>query len=397
MKRTIYVVDDQPEVLETTVMILRALMPDAEVTGFTQPRGALAAVQTSPPDLILTDQLMPDMRGGELLEEVRRIAPSTLRVVMSGYVSLDKLTTTTSAHQYMAKPFDGMKLKAMLARIFAAQERFADAGLRRVVTEMRTLPSLPQVHQTLLAELEDNRNAAAAIGQMVAQDAGLSAKVLQLANSPLLGRASYLITSPAEAVLCLGTTMIAAVSLGQTLFKHFDAKTHPALDLPRLWNHCWETAALAQAFCREQGLPRAVREEAFLAGLLHETGRLILIDNFPDKFQEVCDAAVRANVPLGPRLREAFQASPAQAGGYLLDLWGMPENVAAAVSLLDAPEDEGATQFSLAAALYIGDHVATLKYPPDPCPPMEWKAAYVRSLGCAEDLKFWLRDESNME
>jgi HD-like signal output (HDOD) protein len=183
------------------------------------------------------------------------------------------------------------------------------------------------------------------------------------------------------------------VVLAQTLFKHFDSNTHPALDLPRLWNHCWETAGLAQAYCREQGLPRATGDEAFLAGLLHETGRLILIDNFPDQFQAACDAACRAESPLTPCLRQAFQATPAQIGAYLLDLWGMPDNVVAAVSFLDQPEKEGATGFSLASALYIADHIATRKCPPDPCPPPDWNGAYVRSLGCADDLKFWERDE----
>ena len=132
-----------------------------------------------------------------------------------------------------------------------------------MVTSLRSLPSLPQVQHTLLAELESSQGASAAIGQMVAQDAGLSAKVLQLANSPLFGH-DYLVTNPVEAVLCLGTSMIAGVVLSQTLFKHYQSNGHREFSLPRVWSHCWETAALAQCFCREQGLPRPAREEAFL-------------------------------------------------------------------------------------------------------------------------------------
>jgi HD-like signal output (HDOD) protein len=365
-------------------------MPGAEVTGFTHARPALAAVKANPPDLILSDQLMPDMKGGELLEAVRVAAPGTLRIIMSGFVALDKLTVITSAHQYVAKPFDAMQLKELLRRSFAAQERVTDEGLKAVVTGLRSLPSLPQVQHSLLAELEDSRGGSAAIGQMVAQDAGLSAKVLQLANSPLFGRA-YLVTNPVDAVLCLGTKMICAVVLAQTLFKHFQTKPPSSVNLADIWTHCWETAALAQAYCREENLPAAAQEEAFLAGLLHETGRLILIDNFPNEFQAACETACQTNSPLVPCLRAVFKATPSQIAAYLLDLWGMPDNVVTALSYLDHPEKEGAAEFSITAALFIADQIASRNSPPDSCPPPEWNGAYLRALGCPEDPKFWER------
>jgi HD-like signal output (HDOD) protein len=230
---------------------------------------------------------------------------------------------------------------------------------------------------------------------MVAQDAGLSAKVLQLANSPLFGR-DYLVTSPADAVFCLGTSMIAAVVLSQSLFKNYHANTHPEFSLTGIWSHCWETAALAQSYCRKQGLPRQAREEVFLAGLLHETGRLILIDNFPAQYQAACDAARQAGSPLGPRLRDTFQAAPCQVAAYLLDLWGMPNSVVTAVSLLEHPEEEKAGAFTAATALYIADQVSSRETPPDPFPPEEWNTAYLRSIGCSEDLRHWSRGDGRL-
>ena len=75
MRRRIYVVDDQSGVLETAVLILRTMNAHWEVLGFADPLAALAAVKSSAPDLILSDQLMPGMQGSQLLEEVRKIAP----------------------------------------------------------------------------------------------------------------------------------------------------------------------------------------------------------------------------------------------------------------------------------------------------------------------------------
>ena len=388
--RSIFIVDDQLEVLEIAVAIIKSVMPEAVTTGFNDPIKALEAIKASPPDLILSDQLMPGMSGSQLLEEARVVAPGTLRIMMSGFVPLDELTVITSAHQYVAKPFDAPQLQRILERTFAARDRVPDKKLQTVVASLRSLPSLPQVHHTLLTELENNRGASAAIGQMVAQDAGLSAKVLQLANSPLFGR-DYLVRSPAEAVFCLGTGMITAVVLSQTLFKHYHANSHPEFSLPQVWNHCWDTAALAQCYCRERQLPRQAREEAFLAGLLHETGRLIFIANFPDQYKAACDAARLAHSPLGPRLHEVLPAAPCEIAAFLLDLWGMPDSVVAAVSMLEHPEKEKAAGFTVVSALYIADQIASRETPPDPFPPEEWNAAYPRSIGCPEDIQQWVR------
>lgn len=388
MNRRIYIVDDQAAVLETAVIILRGVNPNWEVAGFSDPLEALAAVKAMAPDLIISDQLMPNMQGSQLLEEVRKIAPSVIRVIMSGYVSLSKLTLITSAHQYLSKPFDIARLRDVVQRSFAAQERITNKSLQLIATSLRSIPSLPQVHQSLLAELEDNRSANSSIARLVAEDAGLSIKVLQLANSPLFGQ-GYLITNPADAVMCLGTEMIAAIVLSQSLFRHYESLSHDDLDLPRVWNHCWETAALAQHICREKSLPRRTAEAAFLAGLLHETGRFILVDNFAGQFAGACREARQAKSPLKPCLAETFHTTPAQLTAYLMELWGMPVEVVAAISFQDDPRQEPGGAFSLTSALYIADHIAAHKVPPDDFGVEEWNLDYLRNIGCGGDITEW--------
>ena len=106
--------------------------------------------------------------------------------------------------------------------------------------------------------------------------------------------------------------------------------------------------------------------------------------------------ARRAGSPLGPHLREVFQAAPCEIASYLLDLWGMPDSVVAAVSLLEHPEKEKPAGFTATSALYIADQVGTRGTPPDPFPPEEWNAAYLCSLGCSEDLQFWTREGGSL-
>jgi len=387
VKRRIYVVDDQAQVADLGVRIARSINPEWEVRGFSDPLEALAAVKAKPPDLILSDQAMPQMPGSQLLDQVRVISPATIRIIMSGHVAWDKLTLLTTAHQHLAIPFDTLRLRETIKRGLAAQERILDKGLLAVTTSLGSIPSLSQAHQAALKELEENAGGTANIAPRIAMDAGLSAKVLQLANSPLFGP-GYLITNPLNAVMCLGDKMTCAVVLAQSLFRHHESLAGE-IDPRKIWNHCWHTAFTAQRLCRERRLSRITGEEAFLAGLLHESGRFILADNFPEQFRSACQAARATQTALAPRLREAFHDSPAQITAYVLELWGMPATIVAALAQQDAPAPETGEGFTLASALYIADGLASRQTPPDVFAPEDWNIAYLKAIDCWENIPEW--------
>jgi HD-like signal output (HDOD) protein len=92
---------------------------------------------------------------------------------------------------------------------------------------------------------------------------------------------------------------------------------------------------------------------------------------------------------LAVRLREAFQASPSQVGAYVLELWGLPPSIIGAVAALDNPEEDQANGFTITSALYIADHIASGKFPPDSYSVAEWKTPYLEAIGCAADVPVW--------
>lgn len=388
MKRTIYVVDDQKAVLQTVTFVLRTLGSGWEVSDFTDPAAALAAVKAQPPDAIVSDQMMPGLQGSELLEQVRAVSPRTIRVIMSGFVSLNKLELITSAHQYLAKPFDAFQLRDIMRRSFAAQERMDNQHLQSVVTAIRSIPSLPQVHHSLLAELKDSRNPCQTIAGLITTDPGLATKVLQLANSPLFGQGAR-VANVEDAVNRLGTDLIEAIILSQNIFSHYESLKGRDIDLPRVWAHCWETAKLAQRLCREKELRGKISEDAFLAGLLHEVGRFILIDNFPAEYQSACEAARQSNTPLAPHLKEVFRAAPLQISAYILELWGLPPAVVDCIASMDKPEANEASSFCLVSALYVANRIASQKFPADPYGLEEWNTGYLRAIGCEQEIPAW--------
>jgi HD-like signal output (HDOD) protein len=183
--------------------------------------------------------------------------------------------------------------------------------------------------------------------------------------------------------------MVEAIILSQSMFRHYESLQRPEMDLKRVWTHSWETAQLAQHICRGNGLAAKLGEEAFLAGLMHEIGRFILVDNFPDQFKAACDRARQTRSPLAAGLREASLASPSQVGAFVLELWGLPEPVIGAVAALDNPEKDQANGFTISSALYVADHIASGKLPADSFPVEGWNLAYLKSIGCEDQIPAW--------
>jgi len=385
-RKLAFVVDDQPSALRAVVMVMETLGPEWSVSGFVNPQDALVALKTQAPDLVLSDFSMPEMVGSELLEVVREAAPNAVRMIMSGWVDLTKLSKITSAHQYFTKPFDTLKLKELIRRTFAARDSIHDLQLRQLVVGLRSLPSLPHVYHTVITKLEDEEGSSEAIAGLVAQDAGLSSKLLHLANSSLFGHGQQ-VSDPFEAVLCLGTELIKAVVLSQELFKQYASLKHSDLDIPRLWSHCWDVAEMAQYICHQTDGSQA--EAAFLAGLLHEVGLVILLDNFPQPFTAACEAAKKKRSPLSLELLEVFKASPSHVGAYLLELWGMPSKVLSAVAFHEHPENDPTSQLPLSAVLYVADQISARRAPPHAFAIPDWNSDYLKKLGWWERIPAW--------
>lgn len=119
-KRLIYVVDDQQELLNLVLLIIQT-RPEWDGKGFADPNDALAAVKAAPPDLIISDQCMPQMAGSDMLRRVRETSPRTARVIMSGEILPEQLREIDVAHHYIAKPFSVAQLKRLIA--VACEER----------------------------------------------------------------------------------------------------------------------------------------------------------------------------------------------------------------------------------------------------------------------------------
>jgi HD-like signal output (HDOD) protein len=192
-----------------------------------------------------------------------------------------------------------------------------------MVGKLDTLPTPSETYMQLLNALNAPDKSIEEIAAIVEADPSLATKVLQAVNSANFG-AGRKIVSLTEAVQMIGLQVLRALVLTIHVFDFYE---NPRMKsgLKQLWNHSANVAKAAREICHERDWNGAIAEEAFLCGLLHEVGRLILA---------ATPETVRKSLfPQYEFFREGekdslvSRAIEAEAGTYLLSLWGLPESV----------------------------------------------------------------------
>jgi response regulator RpfG family c-di-GMP phosphodiesterase len=131
---------------------------------------------------------MPRMNGAELLAEVMKRYPTTVRLILSGYADKDLIFKCVgSAHQYLAKPCNADSLKATIARASSLEDSFHNERLKSLVCKMNRLPSMPNLYLQLVEKTSRADTSLDEIGEIIGRDIVMIAQVLKLTNSAFFG------------------------------------------------------------------------------------------------------------------------------------------------------------------------------------------------------------------
>jgi HD-like signal output (HDOD) protein/CheY-like chemotaxis protein len=333
---------------------------------------ALKELSSEPADVVISDMHMPEMDGAELLAEVKRLYPQAIRFILSGRSETESIIRATrSAHRYLSKPCDAAALKAAIARAMHLRELLNNDSLAALVGSVDTLPTPPMTYMLLRDSLRDADAGLTEVVNILQKDVGLTSKVVKLANSAYFGSRPP-VQSLERAVSTVGTDAISALVLGKELYDTHTALAH-GFSLERLGEHSFEVAAWARALALHEGLAQGVAERAFLAGVLHDVGRLVF-------------AMRKTPAPSdGPSEVEVHHAA---AGAYLLGLWAFPEAIAEAVLWHHLPSGCGESELGLAGLVHIADLLAHER-DPHSASPRAPEPGYLESLGMTDRWPTW--------
>jgi len=354
MKRILFV-DDEPYVLQGLKRMLHPMRHEWAMEFAGSGEEALDTFARQPFDVIVSDMRMPGIDGATLLSEVMRQYPQTVRIVLSGHSSNETaFKMVGTAHQYLAKPCDAETLKRTVERAFVLRELLQSESLKKVLASVKSLPAVPAVYHELVEELRFPDASVKRIGEIISQDPGMTAKVLQLVNSAFFGLPRD-VSSPAQAAGLLGMDTIKALVLSIGVFSQFEGGADRPLELDALWRHCSQTAVLAKQIAKiESQAPHDV-DAAFMAALLHDIGKLVLAQNLPLEYGDVMSLMVQQSLTLCEAEHHVFQATHAEVGAYLLGLWGLPDPIVEAAAFHHHPSANIGRTFCPLTATHVAN------------------------------------------
>src|SRR5271155_5356762 len=354
MNKRILFVDDEPMILQGIQHSLRGMRAEWEVELANSGVQALETMAKSPFDVVTTDMRMPGMDGAQLLDLVKAKFPRTVRIILSGQSDRETILRSVGpSHQYLSKPCDLDELKQRLVRAFALRDMLNDTHLKEVIGRLKTVPSLPALYVAVTEALRSPETPITKIGDLIAQDMGMSAKVLQLVNSAFFGLSSR-VSSPQQAALLIGIENLKALVLSVQVFSDLGGPlTH---ELGFLWDHSMTTANFAKAIARVEQSSRGVMDDAFTAGLLHDVGRLVLACAFGAEYQQVLKRTAEPGVLLAQCEGDAFGCTHNGVGAYLLGLWGLTDSIVEAVAWHHQPAQAEPASFSALIAVHAADY-----------------------------------------
>ncbi len=381
--RRILFVDDEPRVLEGLRRLLRSRRGEWELVFAHGATAALEALAAAGADVIVSDIRMPGMDGGSLLAHVQKEYPSVVRIVLSGDTDIGiTFRALPVAHQFLTKPCEPEILQEVIERAVNLRALLDDEQLRRMVGEMETLPSVPRVYSELTRVLADPEADLTAVVKVVERDVAIYAKILQLVNSAFFGLARR-VTSIQQAVNCIGTSMLRTLVLSVEVFRAFDGVgTVPGFSLEGVQDHGLAVARLAGRLLadKRQG------ESAFMAGMLHDVGQLILATRLPEHFGEALARVRRSGTALHAVEQELLGVTHAELGAYLLGLWGLPYPVVEAVAHHHVPTRVSQSRFDILSAVHVANLLVREQAERSPSALDE---PYLAALGVGDRLPAW--------
>ncbi|MFA6543870.1 MAG: response regulator [Limisphaerales bacterium] len=358
MKTRVLFVDDEALVLQGLQRMLRPLRHEWDMEFVESGQLALERLAATPFDVVVSDMRMPGMDGAQLLSEVMHRHPRTVRIILSGHADQDLvLKAVGSTHQYLNKPCDADLLRTTVQRAAALGGTVSNEKVKDLVAQMDSLPTLPVVYREILTELRRPDSTVARVGEIIARDVGLTAQVLKLVNSAFFGLRRS-VSGPVEAVTFLGLDTMKALVLAMHTFSQFANSELAGLSFAALQRHSLLVAGFSRSLARHEFSDSKSADEAFIAGLLHDAGKLLLAANFKSHYQRVATVAAEGGMPAHVVEMGVFGCTHAEVGGYLLGLWGLPPNIVDAITWHHRPAESGSAVLNTATILHVADSLA---------------------------------------
>lgn len=201
------------------------------------------------------------------------------------------------------------------------------------------LPTLPTIYTRLRSAISEPNTDVKGVANIIENDPSTSLEVLRVVNSAAFGLRTRAATVE-RAVSMLGFEQVSNIVLATTILKQMPTQGGRTIDFRKFWLHSLAVAAGAQVLCRHaRGISKAVADSSFLAGLVHDIGKIIEVQYFSSDFDLALNKCKTDLLTLTQAEYKIFGFSHQETGAYLMDKWGIDRSLVKAVEFHNTPQD----------------------------------------------------------
>jgi putative nucleotidyltransferase with HDIG domain len=327
----ILLVDDEEQVLKGVSRLISCEEDEWDVDTASSGQAALDVLSDKQYDVVISDMQMPGMDGAQLLSEIGQLYPGTLRIILSGQVDRETvLRAVKPMHQFLSKPCDPDQLFDAINRGRIFQETILSSEILDAIGRANSLPSFPAIVNEINSEIESENSSSKSIANIVSRDPILSARLLHVANSAIFALPNP-VTDLDRAISLVGPEMLRSIAMSQAVYSGNECNEQ-ILSAQGLLDHGFRVAGVGRKLAKNIGASSDECNIVFTAGLLHDVGKLILLNTFPDQYKTILETSISQDQCLEKLEMDAFDASHQGIGGYLFGLWGLPAEVIESVA-----------------------------------------------------------------
>ncbi|NDV22569.1 response regulator [Desulfovibrio sp. JC022] len=352
--KNILFIDEDKAQLEMLDKQLSAMKKRWQVNYASNKDEVMTLLRTKPFDIIAMELQVDGFEGDELLEEIRTRQPGSIRFIISESVNSENcLKFVKYAHQFITKPYQKSELIGKIKKSLRLKHIFLNERAAKGIASIEELPTMPELFMELERELSKDDVLISSIGKMIGEDMSMTAGLLKLVNSPFFGLYSK-VTNPEQAVTLLGLDNLKGLVLGIHLFNSAGSNKID-FSIEKLGEHCQYTALMARAIIKAEGGSNELAEHTFLAGFLHDIGKLVLSTSYAEEYGTILSIVRDANIPVQEAEKDILGFTHAEVGAYLLAIWGFDEDIIEAIYCHHEPQRLGSVDLSPAVAVHVAN------------------------------------------
>ncbi len=235
----------------------------------------------------------------------------------------------------------------------------ASTNILGLVNATIELPTMPEVLVKLNDVIARPDAAAADVAKVVGADPAVSTNILRIVNSAYYGL-QVRVSSVSLAISVMGFNMAKKVALKAAVFSAFAKRREKIqhFDPTAFWKHAVFVGVAARTLAQHSATFAQMHpEDAYIAGLLHDIGKIILMEKSAPRYLATLRKAVQLDRPEVDVEREDFGFSHADVGSVLAVKWSLPEDLAIAIRYHHAPAKDPFHR-SLSSLIHLADHLA---------------------------------------